>query len=51
MDKLNKSSQTNKIICQGFLCSHNADEKIEVNAGIFGTISLSLCSSCAKKFC
>ncbi len=40
----------NKNICNAFRCSKGATEKIDVNAGIFGTISLSLCSVCVKKF-
>ena len=39
-----------KCICDGFGCSKGATQKIDVNAGIFGTISLSLCSMCVKKF-
>jgi hypothetical protein len=39
-----------KCICDAFGCSKEATEELEVNAGTFGTISLSLCSVCIEKF-
>lgn len=49
------STSTNKKnahadICYGFRCSKKSTEKIEVNAGTFGEITLYLCSVCATKF-
>jgi hypothetical protein len=45
-----KENPSNKDICNAFGCSNKATEKIYVDAGTFGTISLNLCSSCIKKF-
>jgi hypothetical protein len=42
--------QINKDICNAFGCSNNAVEKIDVDAGKFGIISLDLCINCIKKF-
>ncbi len=47
---INDNKLNNKENCNAFGCSKGATEKINVNAGIFGTISLSLCSMCVKKF-
>lgn len=52
---LKTSSINNKrsdldICCHGYGCSNKPTEKIEVNAGLFGSLSLSLCSVCITKF-
>lgn len=36
--------------CNGFGCNEKATEKINVDAGSFGRINLTLCQSCVKKF-
>jgi hypothetical protein len=41
---------TNKEICEALGCSQQAIKEITVNAGKFGTISLSLCGNCVGKF-
>ncbi len=38
------------LMCEGANCSEEAITAIEVEAGHHGTISLSLCNICAKKF-
>ncbi len=47
---INDNKPNNKETCNAFGCSKGATEKIDVSAGTFGTISLSLCSLCIKKF-
>ena len=42
--------QINKDICNGLGCYNDATEKISLNAGKFGTISLDLCNNCIKLF-
>jgi hypothetical protein len=44
------SNLNNKPICDAFGCSSGATETINVNGGIYGTITLSLCSPCKNKF-
>ena len=44
------SKEINKDICNAFGCSQDATEKINVSAGKFGTISLSLCNNCITLF-
>jgi hypothetical protein len=49
----NKKELDNKDIrniCNAFDCSNRAIETIDVKAGKFGIISLSLCSICIRKF-
>jgi hypothetical protein len=48
----NSHSRSNTInfICDGYNCENYASNKIDVNAGTFGTISLDLCNNCVKKF-
>ncbi|MGD9672080.1 MAG: hypothetical protein AB7U98_01220 [Candidatus Nitrosocosmicus sp.] len=36
--------------CHRFGCHNIPSEKINVNAGTFGTITLNLCSNCVKVF-
>lgn len=38
------------ICCDGFGCSKEALERIKVNAGTFGNVSLNLCPDCKKLF-
>lgn len=38
------------ICCDGYGCFNKSTEKIEVNAGSFGKISLKLCPHCITKF-
>lgn len=48
-----KNPKTRKEIydlCNAFRCSENPIEKIDINVVKFGTISLSVCSQCIKKF-
>lgn len=40
----------NKDICDAFGCSKQANNKIDVNAGTYGTIALNFCTECAVKF-
>ena len=44
------SKEPNKEICFGFDCDEKAIWNIYVNAGQFGILRLSLCSSCINKF-
>ena len=46
--KLDKD--TNKQICEALGCSQDVSREITVNAGKFGSISLSLCRNCVSKF-
>lgn len=50
MDNSDCTLEPNKGICFGYGCNNKAIEKIDVDAGRFGTITLSLCSNCLKKF-
>jgi hypothetical protein len=38
------------IRCDGFGCSKEATERINISAGIFGKIPLNLCPDCIKLF-
>lgn len=38
------------ICCYRYGCFNKSTEKIEVNAGSFGNISLKLCPQCVTKF-
>lgn len=40
------NGDTSKVICNGFGCSEYATEKINVNAGKFGSIEVQVCSKC-----
>ncbi len=42
----NEGQKNNKNICDAFGCSSEATEKLGVNAGTFGTITLKLCPKC-----
>jgi hypothetical protein len=44
------SNRDNKQICNAFGCYSIATETINVDGGNYGTITLSLCSSCKNKF-
>jgi len=46
----NCSKRHIKPICDAFGCSSGATETINVDGGIYGTITLSLCSPCKNKF-
>lgn len=46
----NNTKLNNKEICNAFGCFENALEKVDIDVGTFGTISLNFCSQCAKKF-
>ncbi len=37
------------IICDGYRCSKNAIESLDISLGILGAISLKLCKDCADK--
>ena len=39
-----------KDICNAFGCSNKDSEKIYVDAGIFGTVTLEVCQFCINKF-
>ena len=45
-----KYKDTNKQICDALGCTENATKEIIVNAGKFGTVSLSVCKKCIRKF-
>ncbi len=47
-EKIEKQYKSN--CCDGFGCSEIATEKVNVSAGTFGIITLSLCSVCKNKF-
>lgn len=49
-NKNNNSSKIKNTICEAFECYENATEKIDLNAGKFGTISLLVCINCVGKF-
>jgi hypothetical protein len=36
--------------CDAFGCLKESTEKIDVNAGVFGTITLHVCKNCIRKF-
>ena len=40
----------NKQLCEGLDCDEFATQKIDVNAGTFGSISLFLCEKCVSRF-
>ncbi len=42
----NSAKKISNILCDGFGCYNNATEKINVNAGKFGKIDVSVCSKC-----
>jgi hypothetical protein len=42
--------EINKQICQALNCSEYATKVITVDAGKFGSISLSVCANCISKF-
>ena len=46
----NYSNLNNKSICDAFGCSSGATERINLDGGIYGTITLNLCSPCKNKF-
>jgi hypothetical protein len=48
--KSSYSDLDNKQICNAFGCYFIATETINVDGGNYGTITLSLCSSCKNKF-
>jgi hypothetical protein len=37
-------------ICEAANCEEAATKQIEVNAGTFGTLVLSVCANCVRKF-
>lgn len=43
-------SKVNNSVCEALGCYENATEKIDVNVGKFGIISLSICTNCVGKF-
>jgi len=47
-EKIEKQYKSN--CCDGYSCSEVATEKVNVSAGTFGNITLSLCSRCARLF-
>jgi len=50
MNKNHLSKDINKEICNGYGCYKKAKEKLTLNAGKFGYISLYLCYECKYKF-
>jgi hypothetical protein len=46
----NYSKQDIKPICDAYGCCLEAIDTINVDGGLYGTITLSLCSSCKNKF-
>ena len=42
--------QTNEEICNAFGCSDKATEKVNVDAGKFGIITIHVCKNCIIKF-
>lgn len=44
----NKLKSYELICCDGFGCSREAIESINVSAGTFGDVSLNLCAHCKK---
>ena len=50
MSNNNNYSKTNNVICEAVECSEYATEIIDITAGKFGTLSLSLCKKCVGKF-
>jgi hypothetical protein len=44
------TKETNKNICAASGCLDSATERIKVNAGKFGTITLNVCSKCVRIF-
>jgi hypothetical protein len=45
-----KKKPSNKDICNAFGCFNKSIETIDVDAGIFGTITLHVCQFCIHKF-
>ena len=46
----NKFDEINNCICEALGCYEKAAKQIELSAGKFGTISLSVCKKCSRKF-
>jgi hypothetical protein len=44
------TKEINKDICNAFGCSQEATEKVNIDVGIFGTITLDVCQFCINKF-
>ncbi len=44
------TQQTTKVICNAFGCWDKATEKVNVEAGKFGLITLQVCKNCLSKF-
>lgn len=43
-------SEANNIMCEAVGCLEKATDKIGLNGGEYGTINLSLCKNCVRKF-
>jgi hypothetical protein len=49
-DNTNRATLINNVICEAFGCSAKATNKIAVEVGDSGAISLLLCDRCRPKF-